>query len=159
LFDKRLMHEPSIRIPMMIRYPQRVQAGMVRDEMVLDVDIAPTILDLAGVKAPAAMQGESLMPLARTAKPKWREDWLYDYYEYPGFENVMPHRGVRTATHKLIEWYTTPGTFELYDLVNDPGETQNLYGRPEHAAVQSELADRLARLLKEIPVRSDKQAS
>jgi arylsulfatase A-like enzyme len=159
LFDKRLMHEPSIRVPMMIRYPQRIPSGVVRDEMVLDVDIAPTILDLAGVKTPSAMQGKSMMQLAGPAKPEWRQEWLYDYYEYPGFENVMPHRGVRTATHKLIDWYNTPGTFELYDLVSDPGETKNLYGHPEHVAIQQDLTVRLERLLKEIPVRPETQAS
>jgi len=100
-----------------------------------------------------------MMQLAGPAKPEWRQEWLYDYYEYPGFENVMPHRGVRTATHKLIDWYTTPGTFELYDLVSDPGETKNLYGHPEHAAIQQDLTVRLERLLKEIPVRPESQAS
>jgi len=153
LFDKRLMHEPSIRVPMMIRYPKRINPGIVRDEMVLDVDIAPTILDIAGVTTPSTMQGASMMPLTGTAHPKWREEWLYDYYEYPGYENVMAHRGIRTATHKLIDWYTTPGTFELYDLANDPLERNNLYNDPAHAAIQQDLTARLTKLLRQIPTR------
>jgi arylsulfatase A-like enzyme len=159
MFDKRLMHEPSIRVPMMLRYPKRIQPGVVREEMVLDVDIAPTLMDLAGVKAPAAWQGESLMKLPGTAKPKWRDEWLYDYYEYPGYEDVKPHRGVRTATHKLIDWYTTPGTFEMYDLVSDPLERNNLYGDPAHAALQHKLHAQLDRLLKATPVRRDEKQS
>jgi hypothetical protein len=68
---------------------------------------------------------------------------------------VKPHRGVRTETHKLIQWYTQdPQEWELYDLANDPNETQNLFGRPEHAVVQQQLTQRLDALLREIPVRS-----
>jgi arylsulfatase A-like enzyme len=154
LFDKRLMHEPSIRVPLMIRYPARVRAGTVREEMVLDVDLAPTILDLAGVEVPKAMQGESVMKLASGDRPQWREEWLYDYYEWPGPERVRPHRGVRTKTHKLIHYYLEPEEFELYDLKNDPGERNNLYGDPAHAAMQAELTASLERLLKATPARA-----
>lgn len=155
LFDKRLMHEPSIRVPMMLRYPKRIKPGVVREEMVLDVDIAPTLMDLAGLKPLETWQGKSMLPLAGTNKPAWRDEWLYDYYEYPGFENVMPHRGVRTKSHKLIEWYTTPGTWEMYDLVDDPLERNNLYGDPAHATIQKELHARLERLLRDTPVRKE----
>ena len=154
LFDKRLMHEPSIRVPMMIRYPKRVRSGQVSDEMVLDVDLAPTILDLAGVEVPTAMQGKTVMSLAEGEKPEWRQEWLYDYYEYPGPERVKPHRGVRTKTHKLIHYYTDPQEFEMYDLENDPGERNNLYGDPAHASIQNDLSARLAQLLKDTPVRA-----
>jgi arylsulfatase A-like enzyme len=149
------MHEPSIRVPMMMRYPRRVRAGEVRSEMALDVDLPPTILDLCGLKAPSEMQGRSLLELGTPGSAPWRKDWLYDYYEYPGWENVKPHRGVRTETHKLIQWYTQgPQEWELYDLANDPSETQNLFGRPEHAELQQQLTQRLDALLREIPVRS-----
>lgn len=154
LFDKRLMHEPSIRVPMMVRYPKRIAPGTVRDEMVLDVDLAPTMLDLCGVPVPASMQGKSIVKLAQQADPQWRREWLYDYYEYPGAENVKPHRGIRTETHKLIQWYTqTPAEWEMYDLRSDPGELHNLHGLPEHAAIQEDLVQRLDNLLTSTPVR------
>ena len=154
MFDKRLMHEPSIRVPMMVRYPHRVRAGEVKSEMALDVDLPPTLLDLCGIKAPAGMQGRSVLELGSSGSAPWRKDWLYDYYEYPGWENVKPHRGVRTETHKLIQWYTQdPQEWELYDLASDPNETVNLFGRPEHAALQQQLMQRLDSLLHEIPVR------
>lgn len=154
LFDKRLMHEPSIRIPMFIRYPDRVRPSQVSDAMTLDVDLAPTMLDLAGVEIPASMQGRSVLQAVGKEPDSWRKEWLYDYYEYTGPEKVKPHRGIRTKTHKLIHYYNEPQEFELYDLVRDPGERENLYGDPAHVATQTELTAGLARLLREIPVRS-----
>jgi len=156
LFDKRLMHEPSIRVPLQVRYPKRIPAGTVRDEMILDTDLAPTFLDLAGVPIPAHMQGKSVLPLAKHEDPNFRKEWLYEYYEYPNPENVAVHRGIRTERYKLIHYYKDePEAFELYDLTADPNETENLYGRPEHAALQRELQDRLQLLQATIPERQD----
>ena len=154
LFDKRLMHEPSIRVPMMIRYPKNIPAGGVRQEMVLNIDIAPTILDLAGLPVPAHMPGKSLVGLAKGESSPWRKEWLYEYYEYPGWENVRPNRGIRTERYKLIHYYMKPQEFELYDLVDDPGETQNLYGNPQHAALQRDLFARMQKLRAQIPEKS-----
>ncbi len=153
LFDKRLMHEPSIRVPLMLRYPKLIKPGVVRDEMILDIDIAPTLLDLAGVKVPDHMQGKSVVGLVGAENPNWRREWLYDYYEYPGANQVKPHRGIRTERYKLIHYYQEPQEFELYDLGNDPGETQNLYGNPQHLALQQNLWNRLQKLENEIPTR------
>ena len=160
LFDKRLMHEPSIRVPTMIRYPKKIPAGTVRQEMTLDVDIAPTLLELAGVPIPEHMQGKSLIGLASGEKDAaWRKEWLYDYYEYPGAEMVRPNRGIRTERYKLIHYYLEPQEFELYDLVQDPGETQNLYGNPQHAALQQDLTARLEKLRTQIPERNSSRPS
>jgi len=153
LFDKRLMHEPSIRVPLMLRYPKLIKPGIVRDEMILDIDIAPTLLDLAEVKIPDHMQGKSVVGLVCAENPNWRKEWLYDYYEYPGANQVKPHRGIRTEHYKLIYYYQEPQEFELYDLANDPGETQNLYGNPQHLALQQNLWNRLQKLENEIPTR------
>ncbi|MGH9439868.1 MAG: sulfatase-like hydrolase/transferase, partial [Terriglobia bacterium] len=82
LYDKRFMHEPSIRVPLAIRYPKLIQAGSVVEKMALNLDLAPTILDLAGVETPKQMQGSSLVPFLRGSAPAtWRKDWLYEYYE------------------------------------------------------------------------------
>lgn len=152
MFDKRLMHEPSIRVPMMIRYPKRIPAAVVRDEMVLDTDLAPTFLDLAGIPAPAHMQGKSMVPLARTADAGFRKEWYYEYYEWPNPEAVRPHRGIRTDRYKLIH-YVEDKDFELYDLSRDPGETTNLHGKPEVAEVQKHLLGRLDALQQQVPKR------
>jgi arylsulfatase A-like enzyme len=154
LFDKRLMHEPSIRVPLMIRYPKRIPANTIRDEMILDVDIAPTILDLAGLPLPPQMQGKSVLPLAQAADSDFRPAWYYEYFEWPNPEVVRPHRGIRTEQYKLIHYVMEPQEFELYDLIQDPGETRNLYGKPEYTRVQQSLLERLEALRQKIPERA-----
>lgn len=153
MFDKRLMHDPSIRVPMMIRYPKRIPEGTVRDEAVLDIDIAPTILDLAGVPIPAQMEGKSMLPLARAADANFRKEWYYRYYEWVNPEGVRPHRGIRTDDFKLIHYNMEPQEFELYDLKNDPGETRNLYGDSQYADQQKHLWNRMQELEAQLPER------
>ncbi len=147
LYDKRLMYEPSIRVPMIVRYPGHVKAATKSDEMVLNLDLAPTLLEIAGLAVPGEMQGKSMLPLAE-GKPNvsWRKDWLYEYYEYPGFENVRPCRGVRTDRYKLIHFFIEPQEFELYDLKSDPNEKNNLYGKPGYEELTAHLKDRLTAL-------------
>ena len=148
-YDKRFMHEPSIRAPMLVRYPRLVRAGTSAGQMVLNLDIAPTFLDLAGVRIPERMQGQSMVPLLKgETPPHWRKDWLYEYYEYPGPHNVRKNRGVRTERYKLIHYYEPPEEFELYDLREDPGELHNLYGDPRHAGLAGGLRQRIAELRK-----------
>lgn len=149
LYDKRLMYEPSIRVPMILRLPKRVRAGTTRTEMVLNLDVAPTLLDIAGLPVPSAMQGKSMMPLAQGKQVEWRKDWLYEYYEYPGFENVRPCRGVRTDRYKYIHYFMDPQEYELYDLSKDPDEKHNLFGKPGYERLTSELRDRLKALRNE----------
>ena len=153
LFDKRLMHEPSIRVPFMLRYPKRVPAGTLRSEPILDVDLAPTILDLAGLPAPQHMQGKSVLPLAHAPASDFRGDWYYEYFEWPNPEDVPPCRGIRTDRYKLIQYTLDPAEFELYDLHADPGEKHNLYGAPQYAELQSHLLERLDTLRSAVPER------
>ena len=162
MFDKRFMHEPSIRVPFVVRYPKLVKAGTSSDQMALNVDIAPTLLELAGVPVPAAMHGQSLVPLLKGESPEnWRKDWLYEYFEYPENEHVRPHRGVRTERYKLIHYHTPTRfpdlaeEFELYDLQNDPGENHNLHGQPGSEALTRQLLDRIAALRRETGDRTD----
>jgi arylsulfatase A-like enzyme len=150
MYDKRFMHEPSIRTPMLVRYPRLVRAGSSASQMVLNTDIAPSLLELAGISVPAALQGRSLVPLLRGEEARaWRKDWLYEYYEYPGPHNVRRNRGVRTETHKLIHYYEAPEEFELYDLQEDPGELHNLYGDPRYASLARDLRHRIQELREE----------
>ncbi|HZQ50787.1 MAG TPA: sulfatase [Bryobacteraceae bacterium] len=149
MYDKRFMHEPSIRVPTTIRYPKLFQAGRLVDEMVLEMDIAPTLLELAGVNIPANMQGRSFVNLAQGQEQNWRKDWLYEYYEYPASQKVRPHRGVRTDRYKFIHYYMEPEEFEVYDLKTDPGEKNNLHGKPEYADLTRALQNRLLELRRE----------
>jgi arylsulfatase A-like enzyme len=148
-FDKRFMHEPSIRTPTMIRYPKEFRAGTKVDSMILNIDFAPTLLELAGVPVPQAMQGKSLVKLAQNRENDWRQDWLYEYFEYPGGEEVRPNRGVRTTRYKYIHYFVAPEEYELYDLQNDPAELNNLHGDPTHTGIQQQLAARLEDLRRE----------
>jgi arylsulfatase A-like enzyme len=146
-YDKRFMHEPSIRVPLLVRYPRMVAAGSTNDQMTLNLDIAPTFLELAGLPIPRRMQGRSLVPMLQGSEPaNWRKDWLYEYYEYPGMHNVRKHRGVRTERYKLIHYYEAPEEFELYDLASDPGELRNLCGDPAHASLTKDLRHRIDEL-------------
>ena len=149
-YDKRFMHEPSIRTPMLVRYPRMIRAGTTSNRMVLNLDIAPTFLELAGLQIPKEMQGQSMVPLFQGHDPaNWRKDWLYEYYEYPVPHKVKPHRGVRTERYKLIHYYEPPEEFELYDLHADPGELHNLYGDPSHSALVPQLRQRIDELRKQ----------
>jgi arylsulfatase A-like enzyme len=148
-YDKRLMYEPSIRIPLMIRYPPRIGRGTSSDRMALNLDLAPTLLDLVQVPVPQHLQGKSLMTLVANPKVPWRTDWLYEYYEYPGNEEVRPCRGVRTERYKYIHYFAAPEEFELYDLEADPAEMRNLHGDPAHAGLVRQLAARLEELRRE----------
>jgi arylsulfatase A-like enzyme len=148
-YDKRLMYEPSIRIPLMIRYPPRIPAGTRVTRMALNLDLAPTLLDLAQVPVPAQFQGRTLLPLLADPQLPWRSDWLYEYYEFPGNERVRPCRGVRTERYKYIHYFTAPEEFELYDLETDPDELHNLYADADHAQLRRELGARLEALRRE----------
>jgi hypothetical protein len=155
MFDKRLMHEPSIRVPLMVRYPRRIPAGTVRTEIALDIDLAPTFLDLAGLPIPNHMQGKTLLPLAKTPDASFRKEWYFEYYEWPNPEKVPPCRGIRTERYKLIQYVLEPQEFELYDLERDPKEMRNLYGIPEFASVQQHLLERLKALRAAVPERKE----
>jgi len=151
LYDKRFMYEPGMRVPLIVRGPG-IKAGITPDEFVANIDLAPTILDLADLPVPESMQGRSLAPLLRGERPvDWRKSVYYRYYHDPGHHNTRAHYGVRTATHKLIH-YWRKDAWELYDLVNDPLEQHNLVfdateaRQPEVAQVFAELKAEIGRL-------------
>jgi len=151
-YDKRFMYEESLRMPLLIRYPARLAAGQTVDELVLNLDFAPTLLDFAGVPIPGDMQGRSLRPLVDGSTPTaWRDAVYYRYYEFPhGWHLVRPHYGVRTARYKLIHFEGDMDHWELYDLAQDPNELVNLYDSEDYASVQGELHIRLAELRREL---------
>jgi len=123
-----------------------IEPGSVNDDLVQNIDFAQTFLDIAGVEAPADMQGASLVPLMKGQSPAfWRDSVYYHYYEFPGAHSVKRHEGVSTKTHKLIHFYDI-GEWEMYDLENDPDELQSVHGNAEYAAMQTALEAELIRL-------------
>ncbi|MFJ7631233.1 sulfatase [Streptomyces sp. NPDC097595] len=159
-FDKRFMYEPSLRIPLVVRWPGVTPPGSSRDELVINVDYAQTILDLAGVEAHPRMQGRSLVPLLRGERPDdWRQSVYYRYFEHLDVcHNVQASYGVRTHTHKLIHYpghgsgqpgakdETRAPEWELFDLVADPDELHNRYEDPAYQDLVAELTAELAAL-------------
>ncbi|MEO5683660.1 MAG: sulfatase [Chitinophagaceae bacterium] len=128
-FDKRFMYEESARTPMVMRYPGLVYPGTVVNDMIVNIDFAPTLLDAAGVQVPDDMQGKSFLPLFNHDQGayKWRKAMYYHYYEYPEPHKVAPHFGIRTERYKLIRFYGPADYWELYDLETDPHEMKNIY--------------------------------
>ncbi len=154
-FDKRWMYEPSLKTPLLVRWPGVVRPGSVCESMVSNVDLAQTFLDAAGVQQPDDMQGKSLVPILKGETPDdWRDSFYYHYYEYPGWHMVHRHYGVRTDRYKLIHFYRI-NEWELYDLQEDPNEMQSVYGEPAYADIQADLHKELDRLRKELNVGED----
>ncbi len=146
-YDKRFMYEESLRMPLIIRYPGFIEPGLKIGQLTLNVDFAPTLLDMAGVKVPEEMQGQSFAPLLQGKNPEnWRDAVYYHYYEYPKWHNVQPHYGIRTARYKLIHFYYDIDVWELYDLKVDPSELHNLYNDPRQKALILSLKAELKQL-------------
>ena len=145
-YDKRWMYDWSMRMPLVVRWPGKIQPGSVNTDLVQNLDYGPTFLEAAHVKVPSDMQGKSLMPLLEgNSPPDWRKSVYYHYYEYPAVHMVPRHYGVRTQTHKLIHYYQRD-EWELFDLVKDPAETKSVFQDPDYASIRLELAQELIRL-------------
>ena len=145
-FDKRFMYEESFRTPLLIRYPPTIEKGSIDSNLVQNIDLAPTILDFAGLEIPIDMQGLSLMPLLENKEVDWRNELYYHYYEYPGIHMVKRHYGIRTERYKLIHFYYDIDEWELYDLEKDPQELNNVYNSKQYIEVRELLHERLALL-------------
>ena len=147
--EKHYAYEQVVRIPMIIRYPGVIRPGITPSEMVLNIDVAPTLLDLCGVVPPVDMDGRSWRPIFDAEGMEvtgWREDFLFEYWDY---RPVLPSQlAVRSEHHKLITYQDHPEK-ELYDLDKDPGENQNLVNDPAYSDILAGMEARLRRLIQE----------
>lgn len=152
--DKRALYDESLRIPFLVRYPRLFGKGKTVDEMVLNIDLAPTLLELAGVAVPKEVQGASWKDLAAGRKPaKWRDSFFAEYYKELG--NVPTCYAIRTATHKLVKYPGHPEWTEVFDLTNDPYEIKNL---ASDAKLTTKLEVELAQLIKDVGYTEPKAA-
>jgi arylsulfatase A-like enzyme len=160
LGDKRSAYEESLRIPLVVRYPKRFPRGVVRDELVLNIDLAPTFLDLAGIAVPDEMQGRSWVPLVTGKNPDWRKAFLAEYFFETGYVGTPTLVAVRTERAKLVKYPGAEQWTELFDLAADPYETNNLVGHPAHRELLAQMNEEFDRQVKEVgyvvPAYADK---
>jgi arylsulfatase A-like enzyme len=150
LYDKRFMYEESLRMPFLVRWPAGIRPESHSSALALNVDFAPTFLDLAGLEIPLDMQGRSLRPLFGGQRPAdWRHGFYYRYYHDPGDHNTRAHYGIRTDTHKLIRFWKSD-QWEMFDLVRDPLEMTNLYSVAAEQTTVAALKQELDRLKREV---------
>ncbi|MBK3517508.1 sulfatase family protein [Carboxylicivirga marina] len=175
--DKRWMYEESLRMPFLVRYPEMIKAGTRTDAIINNADFAPTIIDLAGGKAPEYMQGESFVDILPEGKEPegWKQATYYRYWMHMAHKHSNPaHFGIRTKDYKLILFYgldymkrgkkpkgfshnpasmsafQTPLAWEFYDLKKDPKEMDNRYDDPAYADVISSLKQQLKQMRTEL---------
>ncbi|MEE8450763.1 MAG: sulfatase [Thermoguttaceae bacterium] len=163
--DKRTMHEPSIRVPLLARYPKLIRPGTVIPQMVLNIDLAPSVLDICGAEPIANIHGRSFKSLlgdkSATRRNSWRTSWYYEYNYEKQFPYTPNVRGVRTDEWKYVHYPHGDGSpdrhlGELYNLEDDPGETKNLIEDPAHAEKVTELRAELQRLMRQTGALPDK---
>ncbi|HEX7905959.1 MAG TPA: sulfatase [Chitinophagaceae bacterium] len=145
-FDKRFAYDVSMQTPLLIKWPGQILPNSISNEMVQNIDFAPTILDIAGTTAPGWMQGVSLKPLI-TGKQKTlaRKYLYYHYYEFGKDHTVIPHLAIRSERYKLIYFYTV-NEWELYDLQKDPAEQKNLIHSASYRPIIQQLKKELLNL-------------
>lgn len=147
-FDKRFIYEESLRMPFMVRYPERIKAGSVNEDIITNIDFAPTLLELAGITTTQKMQGTSFVPVLEGNTPNnWQDAMYYHYYEFPFWHHVQPHYGIRTQKYTLAHFYYNIDVWELYDLEKDPNQMNNIYNDPNYTSTITELKAKLKNLM------------
>ena len=150
LIDKRCAYEESIRIPMLMRYPKSLKPGTTIEKIVANIDVAPTLLDVAGIVVPEMMDGRSFWPLAKgRGIPDWRKYLLYEYYWERNYPQTPTNHAVIGEVYKYIRYHGVWDLDELYDTKADPRERNNLFNDPAHHARIQEMNTALFTLLDE----------
>ena len=148
LIDKRCAYEESVRIPFLVRAPTLSKPGR-RTQIVANIDVAPTVLDMAGMKIPPAIHGRSLLPLIRDENTPWRKDLLYEYFWERNYPQTPTMHAVIGERYKYTRYHGIWDVDELYDIENDPKERRNLINAPEHHDRVKAMNTRLFTLLEE----------
>ena len=145
--EKRWAYEPSLRIPLFMRYPKAIPAGSVRAQNALNIDIAPTLLELAGVQSHGTMHGKSLVPVLANAEAPLRDSYLCEYFFEKAIPNVPKWQCARKGQWKYIHYPELVDMDELYDLSSDPREESNLANRSSSSPTLTEMKKEMDRLL------------
>jgi N-acetylglucosamine-6-sulfatase len=139
--ERRLAYEESIRMPLLVRYPRVVKPGTTRNEFVLNIDLAPTLLSMANVAVPSSFEGRSFLPLLKGEKLAWRKSFLIEYYSDKVFPRIlqMGYKAVRNERWKYVHYLELNGMDELYDLRADPFELKNVINEPNSRKALDEM--------------------
>ena len=161
LIDKRTAYEESMRVPLVMQLPALFRRGTKVEEVVANIDIAPTFLELAGLRQSSEMDGKSYLPLLKGAKIPWRENLLYEYYWEYAFPQTPTMHALRGSRFKYINYYGLWDINELYDLQNDPLESRNLINLPEYRKVAEDMRRQLYEILEKthgmsIPLKANR---
>ena len=147
-FDKRFIYEESLRMPFIVKYPKKIKAGSVNENIITNIDFAPTFVDLSDIKTKTAMQGNSFKSILFGKTPKsWQKSMYYHYYEYPYWHHVQPHYGIRTQKYTLAHFYYNIDVWELYDLEKDPKQMNNIISDPQYTNIVTDLKKQLKGLM------------
>ena len=151
--ERRLAYEEAIRIPLFIRYPRAIKAGLTPAQFALTIDLAPTLLELGGVAVPTDVQGRSLVPLLEGRAPRWRDSFLVEYFSDTVFPRMvtMGYDAVRGERYKYVRYRELSGMDELYDLESDPYEMTNLIDDARSAPALARMKAELQRLIRAAP--------
>jgi arylsulfatase A-like enzyme len=160
LIDKRHMYKESFRVPFLVRCPELIKGDTKIKQMVQNIDVAPTIMEAAGLKKPDNMDGMSFMPLLKGKQVKWRDAVFYEYYWERNFPHTPTVHGVRTDRYKYIHYHGIWDLDELYDMQKDPDEMNNLINDPAHQKTVDKMNKQMFDWLEEtggmlIPLRRD----
>jgi arylsulfatase A-like enzyme len=144
LIDKRHAYEESMKVPLLIKYPGYVQAGLTLDQMVMNIDIAPTLLEIAGMeKIPEQIQGKSFLPILQQKNVDWRDRIFYEYYWEMAYPSTPTIFAVRTNDYKYIFNHGLWGINELYNIKEDPYEMNNLIRDPDQKDRAKDMRDEI----------------
>jgi N-acetylglucosamine-6-sulfatase len=163
MVDKRSAYEESMRIPMIAHCPELIKPGTQVPQMLANIDIAPTILEAAGLAPPGSLDGRSFLPLLEGRSIPWRDKLLYEYYWEWNFPMTPTIHALRTDRYKYIRPYGVWDVEELYDLQSDPNEIVNLIREEKHQIVAKDLKQQIFQMLKDtdgmtIPLFEDRDA-
>jgi N-acetylglucosamine-6-sulfatase len=164
LIDKRTAYEESMRVPMLAHCPQLFKGGTTAEQVVANIDITPTMLEAAGLQAPAYLAGKSFISVAQGKAAPWRDGLLYEYYWERNFPQTPTLHALRGARYKYIHVHGLWDIDELYDLETDPLETTNLIFSEAHQAIVKQMNEQLFATLKQsegmyIPLYPDRGGS
>ena len=155
-FDKRFIYEESLRMPFMVKYPKKIKSGSVNEDIITNIDFAPTLLELANIDTNQQMQGKSFVGILEGETPKnWQKAMYYHYYEFPFWHHVQPHYGIRTQKYTLAHFYYNIDVWELYDLEKDPTQMNNIIDDASYSPIIKDLKTQLKQLM--ITYENDKR--